>query len=614
MNATLAQFEFEYLVLADTFDAALANGTLTASDAAAGARAQREAQEADMNGGGAEEGGGRLVDEEERLSWVPCSPDRLAVTAAGCHQVRSALRAGRGRAQAAQLRAGGSLHSAAPAGRLVLPPGQRAAPAWRPARLATRESARLLCSAAPVPPQAAPGGGERYWLRVNVSCSHEEHPDHPPHVDSAAFEAAVLLDGDGELQVGRRAARGRLVLAAARAVGCRAGQAAAPALQTTSGAACMGPPCPPCLPRPPHRPAHPIPPTRSNPPTCLSRSTSAPCCWTSTARTPTSWPAWTPCAWCAAPAASRCRERPACRRRAWRCGRWSRASGRCGAVRGGAGAQLLLPGERASGWHPGRRWLRSGRRPRLRGPPASTPSSRTAPRHRQTPPPPQCVTGFAIAPSGVCEPAGTEGTERPPPGARRRHRPGMIGSTADFRDAIKPFVPSWPANKPNATEADLEEVAPGPGTSPESGGGSPEGGGSGGGEKPPEEPPLPPGLEAGKAGPAGPDNVTAAEQPEVCGDPGPDPEPLPGDPGLGEDVAGLYPTVSLAGRPAPVLLCWLEGRAASGHGCPGRHRPSAHPATLPPLCPRPAASRPASAGGRLSTPPIRATSAARAGE
>lgn len=42
-----------------------------------------------------------------------------------------------------------------------------------------------------------------------MSCSHEEHPDHPAHVDSASFEAVVLLDADGELQVGAAGAGGR---------------------------------------------------------------------------------------------------------------------------------------------------------------------------------------------------------------------------------------------------------------------------------------------------------------------------------------------------------------------------------------------------------------------
>lgn len=145
------------------------------------------------------------------------------------------------------------------------------------------------------------------------------------------------------------------------------------------------------------------------------------------------------------------------------------------------------------------------------------------------------MIGFAVAPNGACEPAGTEGTEQPP-SKGRRHRPGMIGSTADFRGDIKPFVPSWPTSKPNATEADLEEVQQGDGQQ----GGDQQGGQDG-------APPPAAILEGGKAGPEGPNNLTPEPSgpyaADVCGDPGPDPEPLQGDPGMGEDVAGLYTVV-----------------------------------------------------------------------
>lgn len=200
----------------------------------------------------------------------------------------------------------------------------------------------------------------------------------------------------------------------------------------------------------------------------------------------------------------------------------------CMEVRGGAGWGAEGP---ARGGRNGGRRVGPGRAPAQQAapkPPHSPPSSR----HTH----PQCVTGFAVAPTGVCEPAGTEGTAQPA-GKGRKPRPGMTGSTADFRAAIQPFVPSWPANKPNATDADLEEVQPGSAPPPQEGGGAEQG-----------APPPSAVLAGGQAGPEGPTDDLTPEPSgpyaaDVCGDPGPDPEPLMGDPGMGEDVAGLYTVV-----------------------------------------------------------------------
>ena len=73
INATLAQFGFEYLVLSDGSSGTTLDATLTGGDGAAGSL------EAPSDGSGK---GGR-----EATSWVPCSPDDLLVDAEGCHQV-----------------------------------------------------------------------------------------------------------------------------------------------------------------------------------------------------------------------------------------------------------------------------------------------------------------------------------------------------------------------------------------------------------------------------------------------------------------------------------------------------------------------------------------------